>query len=488
MAGELKERVARGVAWSIGEKVGTMLLQMGVSIVVLRLLMPGDFGVVAILTAFAAFAVVVVDSGFSQTLIRKAEPSAEDYRSVFLFNIGVSAALYVLLTALSPMVARYYDMPVITQIAPVFFLLVPVNALCVIQNTIFTRRFRFALLSKVTFTASLVSGVAAVLLALAGCGVWSLVAQRVLQMAVRALLLWWLSDWRPRRSAGWSFAALREMAPFSFSLLATDLISAVYNKIPQLFIGRLYSAQTLGFFDQALKLKDLPVSSTMTAVQGVTYPAFSRIAGDGRKFAESFRQVTMIVAYAMFPVMLGLSAVARDMFAVLLGDKWMPTVPYFEAVCLAGLFYPVAMVAYNVMKVRCGGSLIVRLEVSKKIVLTAIFALTIPRSVQAVVWGLVVFAACEMVVNVWAALRVSALPARRFVRTLFPIACVAGAMYAAVRGVAGAPVANPWLRLLLEVVCGAVVYLLLSLLFRLEAFRELRDIVRRQFAAPPHEI
>jgi len=176
------------------------------------------------------------------------------------------------------------------------------------------------------------------------------------------------------------------------------------------------------------------------------------------------------------------------MFAVLLGDKWMPTVPYFEAVCLAGLFYPVAMVAYNVMKVRCGGALIVRLEVSKKIVLTAIFALTIPRSVQAVVWGLVVFAACEMVVNVWAALRVSALPARRFVRTLFPIACVAGAMYAAVRGVAGAPVANPWLRLLLEVVCGAVVYLLLSLLFRLEAFRELRDIVRKQFAAPPHEI
>lgn len=488
MAGELKERVARGVAWSIGEKIGTMLLQMGVSIVVLRLLMPDDFGVVAILTAFAAFAVVVVDSGFSQALIRKSEPTAEDFRSVFLFNIGISAVLYVLLAALSPVAARFYDMPVITQIAPVFFLLVPINALCVIQHTIFTRRFRFVLLSKVTFAASLVSGIAAVLLALAGCGVWSLVAQRVLQMAVRALLLWWLSDWRPRRSAGHSFAALCEMAPFSFSLLATDLISAVYNKIPQLFIGRLYSAPTLGFFDQALKLKDLPVTSTMTAVQGVVYPAFSKIAGDGRKFAESFRQVAMVVAYAMFPIMLGLSAVARDMFAVLLGDKWMPTVPYFEAVCLAGLFYPVAMVAYNVMKVRCSGSVIIRLEISKKIVMTAILVLTIPRSVQAVVWGLVVFAACEMAVNVWAALRASGLPAWRFVRTLLPIACVAGAMYAAVRGVAVAPLGNAWLRLLLEVAAGAAVYLLLSLLFGLEAFRELRGIVRSRFAASPHEI
>ncbi|MDE5579072.1 MAG: lipopolysaccharide biosynthesis protein [Alistipes sp.] len=483
MSGELKERVARGVAWSIGEKIGTMLLQMGVSIVVLRLLMPDDFGVVAILTALAAFAVVVVDSGFSQTLIRKAEPSAEDYRAVFLFNIGVSAALYVLLCALSPLAARYYGMPVIAQIAPAFFLLVPVNALCVIQHTIFTRRFRFALLSKVTFAASLVSGCAAVVLALAGCGVWSLVAQRVLQMAVRALLLWWLSDWRPRRSAGVrpAAAALREMAPYSFSLLATDLIAAVYNKIPQLFIGRLYSADTLGFFDQALKLKDLPVTSAMTSVQGVTFPALSRIAGDEAKFAESFRQVAMVVAYALFPLMLGLSAVAPDMFAVLLGDKWLPTVPYFETVCLAGLFYPVAMVAYNVMKVCCSGPAIVRLEVFKKIVMTAILVFTIPRSVQAVVWGLVVFAGCEMVVNVAAALRTTTLSGWRFARTLLPVALVAGAMYAVVRLVGGIPFGNLLLRLLLEIAAGAGVFFLLSAIFGLEAFREVREIVRRQF-------
>lgn len=483
MAGELKERVTRGVAWSVGEKIGTMLLQAGVSIVVLRLLMPDDFGVVAILTAFAAVAVVVVDSGFSQALIRKAAPSDEDYRAVFLFNIRVSAVLYVLLTALSPLVASYYGMPVIARIAPVFFLLVPVNALCVIQHTIFTRRFRFALLSKVTFAASLVSGGAAVLLAWAGCGVWSLVAQRVLQMAVRAVLLWRFSDWRFSRRGRAEFAPLRAMAPFSFSLLATDLISTLYSKIPQLFIGKLWSADTLGFFDQALKLKDLPVSSFMTAVQGVTYPALSKIADDGQKFAESFRQVVMVVAYLMFPVMLGLSAVARDLFAALLGAKWMPTVPYFETVCLAGLFYPVAMVAYNVMKVRCSGRTIVRLEFFKKCIMTVILAVTIPRSVQAVVWGLVFFAACEMVVNVWAALRVSSLGWWRFVRSLLPAALIAGVMYGVVRAVAGVPVGHAGLRLLLEIASGAGVYLFLSFLFRPEAFSEVSAIVRRQFRA-----
>lgn len=481
LAEALKDKVARGVAWSIGEKIGTMLLQMGVSIVVLRLLLPADFGVVAVLTAFAALALVVVDSGFSQTLIRKAEPAPEDYKAVFLFNMGASAALYVLLTALAPVAANYYDMPVITRIAPVFFLLVPVNALCVIQNTIFTRRFSFALLSKVTFASSVVSGCAAVLLALAGCGVWSLVAQRVLQTGVQAVLLWRLSDWRPRATSGWNFGALRAMMPYSFSLLATDLIASFYNKIPQLFIGKIYSAGTLGYFDQAQKLKDLPVTSTMAAVQGVTFPALSKIASDGKKFAESCRQVTMVVAYTMFPMMLGLSAVAHDMFAVLLGEKWMPTVPYFETICLAGLFYPVAMVAYNVLKVKCEGPTIVRLEVLKKVIMTLILALTIPRSVQAVVWGLVVFAACEMVVNVTAALRRTELTGRRLLRTLLPVVLISGAMYVAVRAVAAAPIENALLRLAAEVGTGVALYAALSALFRLEAFGEVAAMVRRRF-------
>lgn len=480
MAGELRDSVARGVAWSVAEKIGTMLLQAGVSIVVLRLLMPDDFGVIAVLTAFAAFAVAIVDSGFSQTLIRRPDPAPHDYRAVFFFNIAASLGAYLLLTALAPAVASYYDMPVIVRIAPVFFLLLPVNALCVIQHTIFTRQFRFALLSKITFVSSLVSGLFAVGLAAAGCGVWALVAQRVSQMAVRALLLWCLSEWRPR-GGGRIFAPLRSMAPYSFSLLASDLISAVYNKIPQLFIGRLYSADALGFFDQAVKLKDLPVTSAMTAVQGVTFPALARISDSGPKFAESYRQVVLVVAYVLFPVMLGLSAVSEDLFTALLGSKWLPTVPYFRTICFAGLFYPVAMVAYNVLKVRCSGPEIFRLEIIKKVGMTLILLLTIPRSVQAVVWGLVAFAFFEMAVNVGASLRVARLSLWRFVRTLLPVVFVSAVMFLCVRGVSRFLPDPGALRLCIRIAVGVGVYLLLSVLFRLEAFSECLSICRRQF-------
>lgn len=479
MNGELKEKVARGVAWSMAEKIGTALVQMGVRIVLLRLLLPEQLGVVAVLMAFSTVALVVVDSGFSQTLIRKASPAAEDYKSVFVFNVAVSLLLYGVLTGISPFVADYYDMPLLARLAPVFFLLLPANALCVIQTTLFTRQFRFALLSKVTFAASVVSGFVAVGMAVAGCGIWSIVAQQVLMLAVRAALLWWLSDWRP--CGRFDEKALCRMAPYSFSLMSTDLISALYNKIPQLFLGKMYSPETLGYFDQAQKLKDLPISSTMVAVQGVTFPALSKIRHDRAKFAESYRQVVMVVAFVLFPVMFGLSAVAPDMFSVLLGEKWMPTVPYFEAICFAGLFYPVAMVAYNVLKVQSGGGIIVRLEILKKAVLTGIFVLTIPRSVQAVVWGLVAFAFFEMAVNFLATTRFTALTLRRFVGTLLPVALVSGAMYAAVRLAALAVPENGLLRLMVGIAVGVMSYGGLAALFRLEAFRETVGIVRRQF-------
>ena len=461
MGGELKEKVAQGVAWSMAEKIGSMLLAMAVRLVILRLLTRDILGFMSIPSAVVTVLLVIVDSGFSQSLVRHKGPSQSDYKSVFLFNIAVSAVLYGVLVALAPLAARWYGMPEIARIAPVFFLLLPLNALCAVQNTIFIRQFRFALLSKVTFLSSLAGGLTAIALAMAGWGIWSLVAERVIAVGMRTALLWWLSDWRPCGKCG--LKPLREMAPFGCSLMVTDLISNFYNKIPQFFLGKLYSPAVLGSFDQAVKLKDMPAATGIQAVQNVTFPALAKIRDDAPKFAEGYRQV-----------------VARDMFAVLLGEEWMPTVPYFEAVCLAGLFSPIALTAYNVLKARCKGPLIVRLEVVKKIIMTAIFAVTIPHSVMAVVWGLVAIAFCEMAVNFLATMRFTSLTFRRFVRTLLPVALVSGTMYLLVRLTAAAIPGNDLVRLLAELATGVVSYLALSALFRLEAFREVTAIVRRQ--------
>lgn len=467
-----------GVAWSVAEKIGSMLLQVAVSIIVARLLMPDDFGVMAIMTFFTALALVVVDSGFSQMLIRNNAPTADDYKSVFVFNVAVSIVLYVVLTLTAPMVARFYGRDVIARIAPVLFLLLPINAFCVIQNTIFTRRFRFDLLSKINFASSCIAGVAAIAMALAGMGVWALVGQRLGMMAAKAALLWLRSDWRA--DGTFSVATLRAMSPFSFRLMFTDIISAVYNNVAQLFIGKMYSTDTLGYFNQAQKLKELPVSSAMQSVQSVTYPALSNIKDDVVKFADSYRRVMMVTAFVMFPAMVGMIAVADDMFALLLGERWMPTVPYFRILSLCGVFYPLSMIAYNILKVKSDGSIIIRLEVVKKIITTVILAVTIPYSVTAVAWGLVAMTAVEAAVNIAASTRFARIGIFAILRTLAPIALLTAAMYLVVTGIAPCIAGLHILaRLAVEIIAGAAFYLLAALLFRMEALREMKEVVVR---------
>ncbi len=475
---KLKEQVATSAEWTLGEKVLTALVQFVVRVLILRLLMPEDLKVVAILMALVSFALVVVDSGFSQMLLRKKEPTETDLKSVFLFNITSSLLLYTLLVALSPFLADYYAMPILREVAPLFFCMLPLNALGVIQHTMLSRRFHFARISKVIFVAQLISGLAAVVLAYLGWGVWALIWQQVVLMAVRSALLWWWGRWTPTGRG--SVQALRQMAPYSMSLMATDLVTALYNKVPQLALGKIYLDATLGYYDQAIKLKDLPVQSAMQSVQQVTFPALAKIAHEQPKFSESFRQVLMVVAYAMFPMMVGMAAVAYDMFYLLIGEQWLPTVPLFEVVCLMGLFTPLAMMAYNVLKVKAEGGLILRLELLKKGFMTLALVVSIPRSVEAVVWALVASAAFDWLVNMQVALRLSQLGWSRAIATLLPIALLAGVMYGGVSLVSLWFVEPSWLRFGLQIAIGATIYLGLSWLFRMEALREIVALIQQQ--------
>jgi len=378
--------------------------------------------------------------------------------------------------------ARYYNLPIITSVAPVLLLVMPLNAIGIIQNTNLAREFRFGVLSRINFIASMVAGVVAVAVALCGGGVWALVAQRVCVVATKSLLLWWRGDWRGEGRA--DKRAWCEMAPFSFRLMSTDIVSAVYGNISQLFIGKIYSADTLGYFNQAQKIKDLPVQSAVLSVQSVTYPALAKIKDDTAKFAESYRKVLMISAFVMTPAMVGMSAVAEPLFKVMLGEKWLPTVPYFEVIALSGIFYPLAMLAYNVLKVHSNGSIIFRLELVKRAIMTVVLAVTIPHSTMAIAWGLVAMTLVEFAVNFAATRRYTALSWWQMIRTLLPTLLLSTAIYLAVKVVGhySDTIAPIW-QLVSQVAVGVVIYTLGAWIFRVEALREfittLKSVLKR---------
>ena len=472
---DLTQRVTSGVAWNIAEKVGSTLLQAVVSIIVANRIMPDDMGIIAVMTVLVTLSQVFLDSGFSQTLIRKSDPTPGDFKAVFRFNLLVSIALYALLTLSSPLVASFYGWEIINSIAPILYLLLPLNALCVIQNTIMVREFRFAQLSTIIFISALISGVLAIVMALTGFGIWSIVGQRVTMMATKAILLWWKSPWRYRRDA--ERGSIREMAPYSLRLIATDMITAIYNNVAQLFIGRIYSANMLGYYNQAQKLKDMPVNATMQSIQSVTFPALSKISDNPIKFDEGYRRVIMLTAFIMFPAMMGLIATAEDIYLLLLKPQWHPAVPYFRVMCLIGIFYPISAIAYNVLKVRSNGAIILRLEVIKKVIMTIILAITIPISTMAIAWGMVAAAACEMILNIGATLRYAGLGLKSLLRTLLPIILLTATMYLATETV-GYYISDfsVGIRLLIKIFVGIATYATIAILTHMEAFGEVKSI------------
>ena len=474
----MSKRVASGVAWNIAEKIGSTLLQAIVSIIVANRIMPDDMGIIAVLTVFVTLSQVVIDSGFSQTLIRKANATAEDFKAVFRFNLIASLALYAILTATTPWVASYYGWELIRKVAPVLYLLLPLNALCVIQNTIMVKEFRFAQLSTIIFFSSLISGILAIVMALTGFGIWSLVGQRVSMMATKAILLWWKSPWRWRRDI--RTGSLREMTPYSLRLIATDMITAIYNNIAQLFIGKIYSADMLGYYNQAQKLKDMPVNATMQSIQSVTFPALAKISDNPTKFDEGYRRVLMLTAFIMLPVMAGLIATADDIYMLLLKPQWHPAIPYFRVMCLIGIFYPISAIAYNVLKVRSNGAIILRLEIIKKVIMTIILATTIPISVMAIAWGMVGAAACEMVLNIGATLRYAGLKLKSLAKTLLPIIALTAVMYLATELV-GYQIENlaVGLRLVIKIGVGIISYAAIAYITKMEAFGEALAIAKQ---------
>ena len=475
---ELRQRVVKGVAWQSVEKVVTALLQFAVSMVLMNHLTPTDYGSWAILSIFLAILLPVVDSGFSQALIRKKEIKDGDYSSVFYVNVLIAIVLYLILWAATPFLSRFFEDELFAQIAPVLFLLFPINSLSIIQSTILSRQLEYRRLSLYTLVASIVSSIAAILMALNGFGLWALVAQRMLSLAVKALLMWIMSDWKPELK--FSLESIKGMFRYGSRIMLSDLVSNIYYQISGLFIERGHGKAQLGFYDRGNKIKELPVSSSINAVMGVSFSSLSRLQGDEEHFHDSARKIFLLWGFVMWPVMMGLICVAGDMFRFLLPEVWMPTVPYIQILSLAGLLAPLSVISYNIVKIKSDGNMIFRIEVVKKAIATIVLIITIPISVKAIAWGQVIIFVSDMLVNALTAHRYSprwTLWART--KDLLPYIFATGVMVGvlAVITMLTASWAAGWV-LLVKVLAGVIVYCGVNALFRFEAWLEMMTILK----------
>lgn len=480
---ELKRKVVRGVAWSTAEKVLSALLQLAVSLILLQKLSGEDYGTIAVIAAFPAVLLSLVDSGFSQALIRKKEVDDLDYSSVFFVNVTIAVTLYLILLAFTPLMARLWsDIALFTTIAPILFLIFPINSLVIIQQTILAREMDFRRLSIYSFTASVVSSAAAIVLAVCGYGIWALVAQRLMVVITKSILLWVGSRWRP--VARFSFDRIKGMFRYSSRILLSDLVSNIYYQIQAPIIGAKYTIAQTGYYDRGNKIKELPVTSTIQAVMGVAFPALSQLQDQPEKLARSARKILSIWVFVMFPLMTGLIVTSPDLFRWLLPERWLNSIPYLQILSIAGLMSPLSVISYVLVKVRSDGKLIFRIEWIKKIFATAVLLVTVPIGVKAIAWGQVIVFASDMLINTFTAnYLVREWSVWKIIGSLLPYATLTVVMGAAIWGVQllTHSIGAGW-SFGLEVVAGVGIYAALSRLLRLEAWDDTLQIVKEYIA------
>ena len=376
MSDSLKKKTAVGVIWSGVERFSAQGIRFLVVIVLARLLTPKDFGLIAMMAIFLGLAQSLVDSGFSQALVRKQDRTETDNCTVFYFNIVVGLILYLILYITAPFVSSFYDEPQLTKIMRVVSTVVIINSFSVVQRALFTTSVNFKVQAYATIFSAVLSGIIGIIMAYQGFGVWTLVAQQIIAAFINTLALWFYSSWRPVLLYSWR--SFRELFSFGSKMLLSGLLDTVYVNLYRIVIGKIYNATNLGYYNNAQHFAELPSSNITSILQRVTYPVLCSIQGEKKRLVKVYRKLLRLSAFIVFPLMCTLAAVTSPLIDVLLGEKWHFVATLLVPLCFGMMWYPIHAINLNLLMVAGRSDLFLKLEVIKKILGVTILVSSIP--------------------------------------------------------------------------------------------------------------
>jgi O-antigen/teichoic acid export membrane protein len=360
----LKEKTLSGIIWSVGQQFGAKVIGLLITIVLARILAPAEFGLIAMLSVLVALGNNLSDSGLSSSLIRTAEISQKEYSTVFFFNLIGSIVIYLFLFFGAPAIASFYNQDILTKIIRVYGLALIINAFFCIQNACLVKNMDFKTQTNIQLPASIGGGILGIVLAKMGYGVWSLVWMNLLTSSLSTIMHWIYSDWRPIFI--FDYPSFKKHFHFGYKMTLSGILNTVYQNIYTLIIGKYYSATQLGFYARAESLSQLPIGIISSTINTVTYPMFSEIAEDDIKLKEVNKRLIQQLVFWNAPFLILLCIIAEPLFRLLLTEKWVPAVPYFQILCLSGIIYPLHSYNLNILKVKGRSDLVLRVEFIKK--------------------------------------------------------------------------------------------------------------------------
>ncbi len=476
MSDSLRQKTKKGVIWSTVERFSVQGVQFIVMIIMARLLTPHDYGIIGMLAIFLAIAQSLIDSGFSQALIRKTDRTETDNSTVFYFNLVISGLLYLVLFLSAPFVARFYHTPELCPVMRVVCLGIIFNSLAVVQRALLTVKIDFKTQAKASLSAAILSGLIGITLAYHGAGVWALVAQQLINLGVNTGLLWILSNWRPKRVFSWQ--SFHELFAFGSKLLAFGLLNTIYENLYTIVIGKLFSASKLGHYTRAQQFSSFPSSNITGIIQRVTYPVLCEIRDDDERLKSAYRRFLKISAYIIFPLMIGLSAVSVPLVHIVLGSKWDYCAQLLQILCFSMMWYPIHAINLNLLQVKGRSDLFLRLEIIKEALGVVILCATAPFGLLIMCYGQILSSILCLVINTYYTGKLIGLGFIKQMKDLLPMLVLSLLMFVLII-IINQFVKDYAIQLVIDVFSGALFYLMFSYILHFQEFKSVFSLIKR---------
>jgi teichuronic acid exporter len=475
-----KVRVLSSLFWKLMERVGTQGIQFIVQIVLARLLLPEDYGIIALVVIFTSIAGVFVQSGLNTALVQKKDADEADFSSVFYLSLFIACLIYLILFFIAPFIAVFYGEP---QIIPVFRVLSSVlffGAFNSIQNAVVSRNLQFKKLFFSSTGAILISGTIGIYMAYAGFGVWALVGQQISNQLFVTIIMWFTVKWRPHLL--FSLRRVKSLFSYGWKILVSTLIDTVYQDLRSLIIGKMYSPAMLGFYNRGQQFPALIVSNINGSIQSVMLPVLASQQDNRPRVKDMMRRAIVTSSFIIFPMMVGLAVTAEPLVKLLLTDKWLPCVPFLQIFCVSYALWPIHTANLQAIKALGYSGIFLRLEIIKKIVGLSILAVTVFYGVYAIALGQVLSGIISSFINAYPnkkLLGYSYLEQWYDIMPSLLLSLVMGAVVYSFKWLG----MSVQITFIVQVCVGVILYVIMARILKLESFNYLITTIRELFGA-----
>lgn len=471
----IKNEVISSLIWKFLERIGTQGVQFIVSIILARLLLPSDYGVVSMILVFTAIANVFIQTGFSTSLIQKKDSDELDFSSVFYISLLIAAICYVILFFAAPIIASFYNMPAITSILRVISLTLFFGAINSVQNAKIAKEMKFKKLFLSSLVAILISGTTGVLMAYKGFGPWALVGQQITNSIATTIILWFTSGWKPKLM--FSINRVKSLLSYGWKILCSALLDTIYQNIYNLVIGKFYSSSALGNYNKGEQFPKLIAVNVDGAISSVMLPAYSKQQDRKDKLKKMVRRSIVTSSLLLFPMMFGLAAVAETVVKVLLTENWLGCVPFMQLLCIVYALYPINTANLQVIKALGKSDYFLKLEIIKKIIGLIVLIVTLPFGVLQMAIGQVLVAILSTFINAFPNRKLLNYNYLEQIKDLFPTLIISIIMFIIVYSFNFINL-NMYILLIIQILVGVIIYFGLAYIFKLESLNYMIEILK----------